>query len=77
MERHSRRPSFGVRFDPDGRAQVREGDDRDDGDYVVAGPYVLLGDDPARYTFARDADGQRQLIVEADGERTVLSRTGD
>ncbi|WP_420455078.1 hypothetical protein [Rubrivirga sp.] len=68
---------WGVRFDPDGRAEVREGDDRDTGDYVVAGPYVLLGDDPARYTFARDADGRRQLVVEADGERTVLSRVED
>ena len=68
---------FAVRFGADGRAEVRQGDDRDDGDYVVAGPYVLLGDDPARYTFARDADGRRQLIVEADGERTILSQTAD
>ncbi len=68
---------FGVRFDPDGRAEVREGDHRDMGDYVVAGPYVLLGDDPARYTFARGADGRRQLVVEADGERTVLSQVED
>ncbi|WP_143537255.1 hypothetical protein [Rubrivirga sp. SAORIC476] len=65
---------FGVRFGADGRAEVREGDDRDEGTYVVAGPYVLLGDDPARYTFRRDASGQRQLVVEADGEESVLSR---
>lgn len=63
---------FAVRFGADGRAEVREGDDRDEGDYVVAGPYVLLGDDPARYTFARDAAGERVLVVEADGEETVL-----
>ena len=68
---------FGVRFGPDGRAEIRRGDDRDDGDYVVAGPYVLLGDDPARYTFVRDDAGRRQLVVEADGERTILSRTAD
>ena len=68
---------FSVRFGADGRADVRQGDDLDTGDYVVAGPYVLLGDDPARYTFARDTDGRRQLVVEADGERTLLSRTAD
>lgn len=63
---------FAVRFRADGRAEVQEGDDRDEGAYVVAGPYVLLGDDPARYTFARDASGQRLLIVEADGEESIL-----
>lgn len=68
---------FAVRFGPDGRAEVREGDDRDDGDYVVAGPYVLLGDDPARYTFTRDAEGRRQLVIEADDERTILFRTSE
>lgn len=68
---------FAVRFAPDGRAEIRRGDDLDDGDYVVAGPYVLLGDDPARYTFVRDADGRRQLVVEADGERSILSRMTD
>lgn len=68
---------FGVRFGPDGRAEIRRGTDTDDGAYVVAGPYVLLGDDPARYTFARDAAGRRQLVVEADGERTILSRRAD
>ena len=66
---------FAVRFEPDGRAEVTEGDDTDDGRYLVAGPYLVLGDDPARYTFARDADGRRQLVVEADGERTVLARS--
>lgn len=66
---------FEVRFGPDGDAEVREGDDLDEGRYVVAGPYLLLGDDPARYTFARDADDRRQLVVEADGERTVLNRS--
>lgn len=69
--------AFGVTFGPDGRASIRRGDDVDDGEYVVAGPYVLLGDDPARYTFARDGAGRRQLVVEADGERTVLTRTSD
>jgi len=68
---------FAVRFGPGGRADIRRGDDRDDGEYVVAGPYVLLGDDPARYTFARDDAGRRQLVVEADGERTILSRMAD
>ena len=64
---------FGVRFLPDGTAEVLRGDDRDTGDYVVAGPYVLLGDEPARYSFASDAAGRRQLVVEADGERSVLA----
>lgn len=65
---------FAVRFGPDGEADVREGDDLDAGRYVVAGPYVLLGDDPARYTFERGPDGQRRLVVEADGERSILDR---
>lgn len=68
---------FSVRFRPDGSAEVREAGDVETGPYVVAGPYVLLGDDPARYTFARSSDGRRQLVVEADGERTVLSRAVD
>ena len=66
---------FAVRFRADGRAEVQEGDDRDEGSYVVAGPYVLLGDDPARYTFSRDAAGERLLIVEADGEESILTPT--
>ncbi|MGB3543356.1 hypothetical protein [Rubrivirga sp.] len=68
---------FAVRFRPDSRAEVREGDDLDEGDYLVAGPYLLLGDDPARYTFARSEDNVLRLVVEADGERTVLDRIGD
>ncbi len=65
--------SFTVQFRDDGTAEVLRGTDRDTGDYVVAGPYVLLGDEPARYSFARGADGRRQLVVEADGERSVLA----
>ena len=65
---------FAVRFFEDGTAEVGRGDDRDRGDYVVAGPYVLLGDEPARYSFAMGPDGRRHLVVEADGERSVLAR---
>ncbi|WP_412060518.1 hypothetical protein [Rubrivirga sp. IMCC45206] len=63
---------FAVEFRADGTAVVRRGDDLDTGDYTVAGAYVLLGDEPARYTFRRGADGTRQLVVEADREETVL-----
>lgn len=64
---------FRVRFADDGTAEVIRGGDRDTGDYHVAGPYVLLGDEPARYSFTRGADGRRHLVVEADNERSVLS----
>ena len=63
-------------FRPDGVAEVREGDDpeADTVDYTIAGPYLLLGDDPARYTFTRGEDGARRLVVEADREQSVFSR---
>ncbi len=64
--------SFAVEFRPDGTAVVRRGNDVDTGDYTVAGAYVLLGDEPARYTFRRGTDGARQLVVEADREASVL-----
>lgn len=66
-------------FRPDGVAEVLEGDD-DEPDterYTFAGPYLLLGDDPARYSFARGDDGARRLVVEADREQTIFSRVGD
>ena len=68
---------FAVRFRPDGTAEVRTGDDRDEGEWTAAGAYLVLGDDPARYGFQRDADGRRQLVVEAGGERTVLHQILD
>lgn len=64
---------FAVRFRPDGIAEVQTGDDRDEGEWTAAGAYLVLGEDPARYGFRRDADGRRQLVVEAGGEQTVLS----
>ncbi|MEM0960971.1 MAG: hypothetical protein AAGK21_00355 [Bacteroidota bacterium] len=65
---------FEVTFRADGTAEVLDGDDRDTGRYVVAGAYLILGDDPARYTLRRDAEDRRQLVVEADREQTVLQR---
>ena len=67
---------FALRLDADGTAERRLGDDRDRGTWAAAGAYLVLGDDPARYGFRRDADGRLQLVVEADGERTVL-QSGD
>ena len=68
-----------LRFRPDGVVEVLEGDDEepDTEAYTVAGPYLLLGDDPARYSFARGEDGVRRLIVEADREQTTFSRVTD
>ena len=66
---------FTVWFAPDGQAHVEAGGDREDGRWRTVGPYVLLGDEPAWYSFTRDADGRRQLVVEAEGERSVLDRT--
>ena len=65
---------FALRLRPDGTAQVGDPADPDDGRWAAAGAYLVLGDDPARYTLARDADGGRVLVVEADGERTELRR---
>lgn len=68
-----------LRFRPDGVVEVQEGDaeEPDTARYTVAGPYLLLGDDPARYTFLRDEDGTRRLVVEADREPTVFFRVGE
>ena len=68
---------FALRLRPDGTADVGDPAGPDSGRWAAAGAYLVLGDDPARYTFARDADGARQLVVEADGERTVLRQTSD
>ena len=65
---------FALRLGADGAAERIDGDDRDSGEWASAGAYLVLGDDPARYTFSRDADDRLQLVVEADGERTVLQR---
>lgn len=63
---------FTIRFRADGTGESRRGDGRfRDGRYVVAGPYLFLDDGPIRYTFAGAT--QRQLVLEGDGERTVLS----
>ncbi|MEM1116075.1 MAG: hypothetical protein AAGJ11_06180, partial [Bacteroidota bacterium] len=64
-----------LRFRPDGIVEVIQGDDPepDTETYTVAGPYLLLGNDPARYTFTRDAEGTRRLVVDADGEETTFS----
>lgn len=63
---------FSLSLAADGTAERRVGDDRDEGTWAAAGAYLVLDDDPARYTFTRDADDQLQLVVEADGERTVF-----
>ena len=66
---------FALRLDADGTAERTDDGDRDTGEWAAAGAYLILGDDPARYTFVRDAADRLQLVVEADGERTVLTRT--
>ena len=64
---------FSIRFDADGTGTSRRGDDdARDGRYVVAGPYLFLDDGPIRYTLARDG-GERRLILEGGGQRTVLA----
>ena len=65
---------FALRLDGDGAAERIDDGDRDSGEWAAAGAYLVLGDDPARYTFVRGADDRLQLVVEADGERTVLQR---
>lgn len=65
---------FALRLDADGTAERSDDGDRDTGEWAAAGAYLVLDDDPARYTFVRDAADRLQLVVEADGERTVLSR---
>ena len=68
---------FAIRFRPDGVAEVQTGDDADEGEWTAAGAYLVLGEDPARYGLRRGADGRRQLVVEAGGERTVLDEILD
>ena len=63
-----------LRFLADGSVEVESGSDRDTERYVVAGPYLLVGDEPVRYGFARDAAGRRQLRLEGEGGATVLDR---
>ena len=63
---------FALRLQPDGTAEVGDPQRPDAGRWAAAGAYLVLGDDPARYTLARGADGARQLVVEADGERTTF-----
>ena len=65
-----------LRFFPDGAVDVAVGDDQDRERYVAAGPYLLVGDEPVRYGFARDGAGRRQLWLEGEGGRTVLVRGG-
>ena len=63
---------FTIRFRPDGTGASRRGDGAfRDGRYVVAGPYLFLDDGPIRYTFA--GGERRRLVLEGDGQRTVLS----
>ena len=53
-----------LRFGPDGAASVQEGDGGpDDEAYVVAGPYLLLGDAPFRYAVE---DGGGRLVFTSD-----------
>lgn len=65
---------FALRLDADGTAERTDDGDRDTGEWAATGAYLILDDDPARYTFVRDAQDRLQLVVEADGERTILSR---
>ena len=76
---------FTLRLRPDGMAEVQTGGDHDAsasrftgrGEWTAAGAYLVLGEDPAHYGFQRDADGRRQLVVDAGGERTVLRRLSE
>ena len=63
-----------ITFRADGTAEQTRDGDHDAGDWAAAGAYLVLGDDPARYTVSRTADDRRQLVVEADGEQSVLIR---
>lgn len=65
-----------LQFHADGAVEVRDdGGDPDRLTYVVAGPYLLLGDRPYRYTRASDGDKPR-LFLESDGERTEFLLVG-
>lgn len=59
-----------LQFHSDGTVDVQDGDGEPDArSYVVAGPYVILDDEPFRYTLTHSGDGPR-LFLEAHRERT-------
>lgn len=66
--------SLALEFFPDGTVSVQNDDgDLDRADYVVAGPYVLIGDEPSRYRFVR-ADSDRRLVLSGEGGETTFSQ---
>lgn len=65
-----------LQFHSDGAVDVQDGDGEPDArSYVVAGPYLLLDDEPFRYTLTHRGDGPR-LFLEADRERTEFLLVG-
>ena len=67
---------LGLRFFVDGTVEVQNGDDRDRVGYVVAGPYLLIGDEPSRYSFAREGTARR-LVLAGEGGETRFSQGAD
>lgn len=60
-----------LRFTPGGAVAVQEGGEApDDETYTVAGPYLLIGDEPVRYAVE---DGGRRLVLRSDSGTTEYS----
>ena len=60
-------------FSPDGDVEVAEADgDRETKAYVVAGPYLLIGDDAFRYSFGRGDQGKRLILGSGPERRDFL-----
>ena len=68
---------LGLQFFADGTVEVQDGDDRDRVGYVVAGPYLLIGDEPSRYTFTREGGGARRLVLSGEGGAATFSHEAD
>ncbi|HEX8299651.1 MAG TPA: hypothetical protein VF594_10875, partial [Rubricoccaceae bacterium] len=66
-----RQNTWAFRFEPDGRAFVRRGDQDEDHEepYTVAGPYLLIDQDAYHFTFAAD-----RLMLTVEGETIELTR---
>lgn len=73
----SARGGRALEFYADGAVDVWEdGEDEPDGrSYVVAGPYLLIDDQPFSYTVTSGGDGPR-LFLGSDGERTQFLPVG-